>query len=240
MTSFARTNNPKIAASLRQFGKAIKKRGGIKSRGPGKPTALYSPSVRPKATGRTVYKSKTTIPTRRVAKPTAKKQKASSPSSLQNRNIIKNYFNKQRQALNKAAEKAKPLSASQIALVQKLKPSTTQTPRQKAIAAAKARGQAKIAAVRKRFNSLTPAQKIAMKQRQQAKALATKQRQATQKARPTKTTGTPNKPTTLRAAIAARRKAGAQAKARAGFRGRPTGRTVYKSRTTIPTRRRRK
>ena len=164
---------------------------------------------RPK--GRTVYKSKTTIPTIRT------RNVNSTPKRV-----------------------AKP---------------TTQTPRQKAIAAARARGQAKIAAVRKRFNSLTPAQKIAMKQRQQAKALATKQRQATQKATPTKITGTLGKPS--KAAIAARRnaglktqidqfnkkqqtairrKAGAQAKARAGFRGRPTGRTVYKSKTTMPTR----
>ena len=164
---------------------AMKKRGGIGSMGSGKPTA------RPKATGRTVYKSRTTIPTRRVAKPTAKKQK--SPD------YTLKAFKNQIQSL---ATKTKPKG------LQKLKPSTTQTPRQKAIAA--------------------------------AKAFATKQRQSPYKARPTKTTGTLSKPTTLRAAIAARRKAGAQAKARAGFRGRPTGRTVYKSRTTIPTRRRRK
>ena len=107
-----------------------------------------------------------------------------------------------------------------------------QTPRQKAIAAARARGQAKIAAGRKKYNSLTPLQRASMAQRQrarakattgnltsaqsarkaqmlaQAKALGTKQMQATNKATPT--------------------------------RRKPTGRTLYKSRTTIPTRRRRK
>jgi len=230
---------------------AMKKRGGIGSMGSGKPTA------RPKATGRTVYKSRTTIPTRRVAKP-------------------------------------------------------TQTPRQKAIAGAKARGQAKIAAIKNRYNSLTPAQKTAMKQKQQAKALSFKQRQATNKATPTKTTGTLGNPTSTQkkinntnmqkaypevkqlsapqkqmprttssvpdrlkkivgSTVARRRKAIAVAKARSQAkiaaaiasrpRGRtpyqnaalkhlaslrkktvrrPTGRTVYKSRTTIPTRRRRK
>ena len=71
-----------------------------------------------------------------------------------------------------AAIKRKPLN-------QNLKPPTTQTPRQKAIAAGKARANTKKAEILKRFNSLTPAQKTAMKQTQQAKALAPKQRQGT-------------------------------------------------------------
>ena len=133
---------------------------------------------RRRPTGRTVYKSRTTIPT------TKRGDLNPTPKRL-----------------------AKP---------------TTQTPRQKAIAGAKA---------------LTP-----------------KQRQATNKATPTKTnrwwgskTGTLGKPTTLGAAMA-RRKAQAatpQNAANAAMarrtnakygRRKPTGRTVYKSRTTIPTR----
>ena len=106
---------------------------------------------RRRPTGRTVYKSRTTIPTRRVAKPTP----------------------------------------------------TTQTSRQKAIAAVKARSAAKRAEILKNFNSLTPAQKTAMKQRQQAKALSLpfKQRQRTNQATPTKTTGTLGNPTSAQKKI---------------------------------------
>jgi len=104
---------------------------------------------RRRPTGRTVYKSRTTIPTRRVAKPTP----------------------------------------------------TTQTSRQKAIAAVKARSAAKRAEILKNFNSLTPAQKTAMKQKQQAKALSFKQRQGTNQATPTKTTGTLGNPTSAQKKI---------------------------------------
>ena len=190
----------------------MKKRGGIGSMGSGKPTA------RPKATGRTVYKSRTTIPTRRVAKPTAKKQK--SPYTLEK------VFKNQRQStggihsmLGKATAKTKPQP------LQISKPPTTQTPRQKAIAAVKARANAKKAAILKKYNSLTPLQRASMAQTQrarakattgnltsaqsarkaqmlaQAKALATKQMQATNKATPTKTTGTLGNPTSAQKKI---------------------------------------
>ena len=88
-------------------------------------------------------------------------------------------------------------------LNQNPKPPTTQTSRQKAIAAVKARSARKRAEMLKNFNSLTPAQKTAMKQRQQAKALSLpfKQRQRTNQATPTKTTGTLGNPTSAQKKI---------------------------------------
>jgi len=71
-------------------------------------------------------------------------------------------------------------------LNQNPKPPTTQTSRQKAIAAVKARSARKKAEILKNFNSLTPAQKTAMKQRQR-----------TNQATPTKTTGTLGNPKVL-------------------------------------------
>ena len=121
-------------------------------------------------------------------KPTARPTKRKS-------NTLENVYKKQRQLVGKSAAKTKP-QALQIS-----KPLTTQTPRQKAIAAVKARSAAKRAEILKNFNSLTPAQKTAMKQRQQAKALSFKQRQGTNQATPTKTTGTLGNPTSAQKEI---------------------------------------
>ena len=100
-----------------------------------------------------------------------------------------------------------PAAIKRNPLNQNPKPPTTQTSRQKLIAGAKARSQAKIAAIRKKYNSLTPAQKTAMKQRHGAKALT-----------PKPTSRVTSRPTQKLGAI---------------------GRTVYNSRTTRPTARRR-
>tara|TARA_R110000824_G_scaffold223660_1_gene411386 strand:+ start:51 stop:692 length:642 start_codon:yes stop_codon:yes gene_type:complete len=170
---------------------------------------------RRRPTGRTVYKSRTTIPTRRVAKSTAKKQK--SPYTLEK--LFKNQ-------IQNLTTKTKPKA------LQKLKPPTTRTPKQKAITGAKARGQAKIAEMRKRFNSLTPLQRASMAQTQRARATTGKPTSAQKEInnsnmQKVKQLSAPQKQmprTTSRVgSTAARRRAAAMA------RRRPTG-------TTIPTR----